>query len=52
MFGDPQSFFTTIAEKSHLKEGGKGVERIIIEMYRRQNQKITNILTLDFVLNT
>ncbi len=42
MFGDPQSFFSTIAEKSHLKEGERGVERIIVEIYRRQNQKTTN----------
>ncbi|MFX0123065.1 MAG: adenosylmethionine decarboxylase [Candidatus Hodarchaeota archaeon] len=42
MFGDPQSFFSTIAKKSHLKEGERGVERIIIELYRWQNQKITN----------
>ena len=42
MFGDPQNFFKSIAEKSHLKEGEKGVERIVIEIFRRQNQKITN----------
>ncbi|UCG02229.1 MAG: adenosylmethionine decarboxylase [Candidatus Heimdallarchaeota archaeon] len=42
MFGDPQSFFRTIAEKSHLKEGEKGVERIVVEIYRYQNQKMTN----------
>jgi S-adenosylmethionine decarboxylase proenzyme len=42
MFGDPQSFFSLIAEKSHLKEGEKGVERIIVEIFRRQDQKITN----------
>ena len=42
MFGDPQSFFNSIAEKSHLKEGRRGVERIVIEIFRRQNQKTTN----------
>ena len=42
MFGDSQSFFRSIAEKSHLKEGERGVERIIIEIFRRQNQKTTN----------
>ncbi|MFX1516070.1 MAG: adenosylmethionine decarboxylase [Promethearchaeota archaeon] len=42
MFGDSQRFFRSIAEKSHLKEGERGVERIIIEIFRRQNQKTTN----------
>lgn len=42
MFDDPQSFFSMMAKKSHLKEGEMGVERIIVEIYRRQNQKITN----------
>ena len=42
MFGDPQSFFSLIAKKSHLKEGEKGVERIIVEIFRQQDQKITN----------
>ncbi|MFX1336060.1 MAG: adenosylmethionine decarboxylase [Promethearchaeota archaeon] len=42
MFGDPQTFFRSIAEKSHLQEGPRGVERIIREMYRRKNQKVTN----------
>lgn len=42
MFGEPQSFFSTIAEKSHLKEGERGVERIVFEIFRRQNQKVTN----------
>ncbi len=42
MFGDPQTFCRLIAEKSNLQEGTKGVERIILEMYRRQTQKMTN----------
>ncbi|MFX1285729.1 MAG: adenosylmethionine decarboxylase [Promethearchaeota archaeon] len=42
MFGNPQTFFRSIANKSDLQEGARGVERIIIEMYRRQTQKMTN----------
>jgi len=42
MFGNPQNFFSLIAEKSHLKEGRRGVERIVVEIFRRQNQKTTN----------
>ncbi|UCE14151.1 MAG: adenosylmethionine decarboxylase [Candidatus Heimdallarchaeota archaeon] len=42
MFGDPQSLCSSIAERSHLREGSRGVERIILEMYRRQNKKISN----------
>ncbi|MFX0182799.1 MAG: adenosylmethionine decarboxylase [Candidatus Hodarchaeota archaeon] len=42
MFGDPQEFCNTIAERSQLREGLKGVQKIIIEMFRRQNQKTSN----------
>ena len=42
MFGDPQTFCRSIADKSHLQEGMRGVERIILEMYRRRDQKVTN----------
>lgn len=42
MFGDVQSFCGTIADKSHLREGPKGVERIIRELYRFQEKKIGN----------
>ena len=42
MFGDPQTFCRSIAEKSHLQEGVRGVKRIILEMYRRRDQKVTN----------
>ncbi|MFX0205738.1 MAG: adenosylmethionine decarboxylase [Candidatus Hodarchaeota archaeon] len=42
MFGDPQEFCKTIALKSHLREGVKGVQNIIVELFRRQNQKLSN----------
>ncbi|MFX0171231.1 MAG: bis-aminopropyl spermidine synthase family protein [Candidatus Hodarchaeota archaeon] len=42
MFGDPQEFFRIIAQKSQLREGVKGVQNIIIEIFRRQNQKLSN----------
>lgn len=42
MFGDPQTFCRTIAEKSHLQEGAWGVKRIIIEIYRRRDKKVSN----------
>jgi S-adenosylmethionine decarboxylase proenzyme len=42
MFGDPQEFCRIIAQKSQLREGVKGVQNIIIEIFRRQNQKLSN----------
>ncbi len=42
MFGDVQSFFRTIADRSQLREGSKGIERIIREMFRFQEKKISN----------
>ncbi len=42
MYGDPQKFFELIAEKSFLREGSKGVFRIIVEMYRRKEIKVNN----------
>ncbi|MHA2329221.1 MAG: hypothetical protein ACXACR_11945, partial [Candidatus Hodarchaeales archaeon] len=42
MFGDPLTFCRTIAERSQLKEGSRGVRQLILEMYRRQHQKVSN----------
>jgi S-adenosylmethionine decarboxylase proenzyme len=42
MFGDVQNFCRTIAKRSQLREGSKGVERVIMEMYRYQDKKISN----------
>ncbi len=42
MFGNSETFFTKIAERSRLNEGARGVYRIILEMFRRQNLKVTN----------
>ncbi|MFW9854539.1 MAG: adenosylmethionine decarboxylase [Candidatus Thorarchaeota archaeon] len=42
MFGDPSSFCQRIAKQSRLLEGEEGVRKIILEMYRRQDHKISN----------
>ena len=42
MFGDPKNFCKVISEKTNLREGAQGVHRIILEMYRRQDKKISN----------
>ncbi|NHJ00789.1 MAG: adenosylmethionine decarboxylase [Candidatus Heimdallarchaeota archaeon] len=44
MYGEPSTFFSRIAEKSNLKEGDRGVYRVILELYRRRNKKISNKL--------
>ncbi|MFW9778061.1 MAG: adenosylmethionine decarboxylase [Candidatus Heimdallarchaeota archaeon] len=42
MFGDPSLFCQRIAERSRLLEGEEGIRKIIVEMYRRQDRKISN----------
>ena len=42
MFGEPKEFFETIAELSNLQEGANGVQRIVVNLYRNQESKITN----------
>lgn len=42
MFGNSGTFFYNIAERSNLREGAQGVNRIIREMFRRQHQKLSN----------
>ncbi len=42
MFGKSETFFYNIAERSNLQEGAQGVNRIILEMFRRQNEIVSN----------
>jgi S-adenosylmethionine decarboxylase proenzyme len=42
MFGDPETFFQKIAQNCDLREGINGIYRIIFEMYRRQEEKVSN----------
>ncbi|MHA1969965.1 MAG: bis-aminopropyl spermidine synthase family protein [Candidatus Hodarchaeales archaeon] len=42
MFGDPETFFNSIANSCDLREGANGVYRIIFEMFRRQGVKTSN----------
>ncbi|MFX0085069.1 MAG: adenosylmethionine decarboxylase [Candidatus Hodarchaeota archaeon] len=42
MFGNSETFFYNIAERSNLYEGTQGVNRIVLEMFRRQNEIVSN----------
>lgn len=42
MFGDASSFCRRIAKQSRLLEGEQGIRNIILEMYRRQDLKLSN----------
>jgi len=42
MFGDPNEFCESIAKRSNLQEGAKGVLTIIIHLYRNQDNKLSN----------
>jgi S-adenosylmethionine decarboxylase proenzyme len=42
MFGDPNLFCRRIARQSRLLEGEEGIRKIILEMYRRQDSKLSN----------
>lgn len=42
MFGDPETFFQKIAQNCDLREGANGIYRVIFEMFRRQEEKVSN----------
>jgi len=42
MFGNPTNFCEQIAKNSNLREGANGVLRILVHLYRNQDNKITN----------
>ncbi len=42
MFGEPNKFTWQIAQKSKLREGSDGIDKIIRQLYRNQDHKLTN----------
>ncbi|MHA1994745.1 MAG: adenosylmethionine decarboxylase [Candidatus Hodarchaeales archaeon] len=42
MFGEPNEFTWQIAQKSKLREGSDGIDKIIRQLYRNQDHKLTN----------
>ncbi|MHA2111441.1 MAG: adenosylmethionine decarboxylase [Candidatus Hodarchaeales archaeon] len=42
MFGNPTNFCEQIAKNSNLREGANGVLRILVHLYRNQDNKVTN----------
>ena len=42
MFGDPHTIFKKIAKRSNLQEGAEGVSKILVNLYRNQDNIITN----------
>jgi predicted methyltransferase len=42
LFGEPNEFTWQIAQKSKLREGSDGIDKIIRQLYRNQDHKLTN----------